>query len=245
MSWSARLLTAAAVAALVVPLTACVPTAGPEGPAGPAGAAGTQGEQGPVGETGPSGADGAPGAPGAPGATGSAGARGPAGPAGPTGATGPTGPQGPAGPAGTSASVSAALFFALMPPDNAATVAPGTAVDFPQDGPGTGSAAMRVNASTFALAETGIYRVSVQVSVSEAGQLVLALDGIELGYTVSGRATGTSQITLTTLVETTTDGQVLSVRNPASNAAALTITPLAGGTEPVSATLVIELIEAS
>lgn len=132
-----------------------------------------------------------------------------------------------------------------MPPDNAATVAPGTEVDFPQDGPVTGSAALRVNASTFSLAETGIYRVSVQVSVSEAGQLVLVLDGIELDYTVSGRATGTSQITLTTLVETTTDGQVLSVRNPASNAAALTITPLAGGTEPVSATLLIELIEAS
>ena len=30
-------------------------------------------------------------------------------------------------------------FFALMPPDNAATVAPGTDVSFPQDGPTSGT----------------------------------------------------------------------------------------------------------
>lgn len=35
---------------------------------------------------------------------------------------------------------------------------------------------------------------------------------------------------------------VLTVRNPAGNAAALTITPLAGGTRPVSAHLVITQI---
>ena len=33
-----------------------------------------------------------------------------------------------------------------------------------------------------------------QVSVDEPGQMDLALNGTELGYTVSGRATGTTQI---------------------------------------------------
>ena len=47
------------------------------------------------------------------------------------GPTGPTGPQGATGEI-----LDFADFYALMPPDNAATVAPGTDVEFPQDGPG-------------------------------------------------------------------------------------------------------------
>ena len=75
-----------------------------------------------------------------------------------------------------------------MPPDNAATVAPGTDVSFPQDGPNSG--------------------VSAELIIDK----------------------------------TTTINSILTVRNPAGNAAALTITPLAGGTSPVSAHLVITQI---
>ena len=57
-----------------------------------------------------------------------------------------------------------------------------------------------------------------------------------------GRATGTSQIVGMAIVTTTTINSILTVRNPAGNAAALTITPLAGGTRPVSAHLVITQI---
>ena len=78
-----------------------------------------------------------------------------------------------------------------------------------------------------------------QVNVTEAGQLVIALNYAELAYTVSGRATGTSQIMQTSIITTTDESTQLSIRNPASEAAALTITPLAGGTEPVSAHLII------
>ncbi|MDF2596165.1 MAG: collagen triple helix repeat protein, partial [Clostridia bacterium] len=56
---------------------------------------------------------------------------------------------------------------------------------------------------------------------------------------VVGRATGTSQIVGMALVETSAINSILTVRNPAGNPAALTITPLAGGTRPVSAHLVI------
>ena len=41
------------------------------------------------------------------------------------------------------------------------------------------------------------------------------------------------------IVTTTTINSVLTVRNPANNSTALTITPLAGGTQPVSAHLVV------
>ena len=77
------------------------------------------------------------------------------------------------------------------------------------------------------------------VPVDEAGQLILTLNGDDLEYTVVGRAAGASQIIGMAIIETTTVDSVITGRNPAGNAAALTITPLAGGTRPVSAHLVI------
>lgn len=186
---------------------------GPVGPQGPAGEAGLAGPQGPVGEAGP------------------------AGPQGPAGETGPVGPQGPAGGV-----LGFADFYAIMPPDNAATVAPGTDVSFPQDGPNSGTGIARSGSDAFTLAEIGIYQVLFQVSVTEAGQLILTLNGEDLAYTVAGRATGTSQIVGMAIVETTAVNSVLTVRNPEGTAAALSITPLAGGTRPVSAHLVITQI---
>ncbi len=130
-----------------------------------------------------------------------------------------------------------------MPPDNAATVAPGTDVSFPQDGPNSGGGIARSGPDSFNLAEIGTYQVLFQVSVTEAGQLILTLNGEDLAYTVAGRATGTSQIIGMAIVETTVINSVLTVRNPEGTAAALTITPLAGGTRPVSAHLVITQIQ--
>jgi hypothetical protein len=132
-----------------------------------------------------------------------------------------------------------------MPIDNVYTVAPGSAVSFPHSGPTTSTGITRISDSTFVLATPGVYRVSFTVSVDEAGQLILTLDGLELPYTVTGRATGMSPISLTTLVTTTSANQTLEVSNPSGNSNALTITPLAGGTQPVSATLLIELVKAS
>ena len=130
-----------------------------------------------------------------------------------------------------------------MPPDNAATVAAGTDVSFPQDGPNNGTDITRLGADSFQLGPIGTYQVFFEVSVTEAGQLILTLNGADLPYTVVGRATGTSQIIGMALVETTTENSVLTVRNPEGTAEALTITPLAGGVRPVSAHLVIVQIQ--
>ena len=123
--------------------------------------------------------------------------------------------------------------------DAAGPVAPGTAVTFPQDGPTSGTI-VRLGASTFDLPNIGTYRVAFSVSVTEAGQLVLDLNGAELAYTVYGRATGTSQIAGVALVTTATVNSVLAIHNPAGESTALTITPLAGGTDPAVASLVID-----
>jgi hypothetical protein len=85
--------------------------------------------------------------------------------------------------------------------------------------------------------------MSFNVPVIEAGQLTLTLNGVELSYTVTGRATGTTPISGESLVQTTVVNSVLSVRNPAANGNALTITPLAGGDEPGSATLIVQQLQ--
>ncbi|MBO5102809.1 MAG: hypothetical protein J6C13_01810 [Clostridia bacterium] len=126
-----------------------------------------------------------------------------------------------------------------MPPDNSATIAVGTDVNFPQDGPTSGTDITRTGPNTFNLGLVGIYQIFFNVCVSEAGQLILTLNGADLDYTVVGRTTGTSDIIEMSLVTTTTTNSILTVRNPAINSTALTITPLAGGTRPVSAHLVI------
>jgi hypothetical protein len=132
-----------------------------------------------------------------------------------------------------------------MPPDNAATVAVGADLEFPQDGPTSATTITRISPSSFNLAEVGTYLVEFQASVDEAGQLILTLDGVDLAYTVSGRATGTNQIVGMVLVTTTTPNSVLTVRNPAGNSTALTITPNAGGTRAASAHLVIVQLNGS
>jgi hypothetical protein len=111
-------------------------------------------------------------------------------------------------------------------------------VDFPQDGPASGTI-VRLGPDTFSLPIAGTYEVTFQVSVTEAGQLAIALNGSELAYTVSGRATGTSQLVGTALVTTVVPFSILGIENPPGSPTALTITPLAGGTQPVSAHLVI------
>jgi hypothetical protein len=75
-------------------------------------------------------------------------------------------------------------------------------------------------------------------------QLAIALDSgggmVELLYTVYGRATGTSQIAGDALITTTAASSKVELRNPAGNTPALTITPLAGGTHPAVASVVIQ-----
>lgn len=227
-------------------------TSGATGSAGAAGLTGTTGSTGLVGLTGAAGATGSAGEVGLAGAGGTTGSTGLTGVIGETGSTGPmglngtTGSAGPTGPEGAPALSAYAEFYALMPPDNAATVGAGVPVEFPLDGPTTGIITRREGSSSteFVLPDIGTYRVAFSVSVTEPGQLVLALDSgtgmVELPYTLYGRATGTSQISGEALVTTTVAHSALELRSPRVNTPALTITPDAGGTHPVVASIVIQ-----
>jgi hypothetical protein len=223
------------------------------GPAGPIGTTGATGDIGPAGSAGAAGATGATGDIGPAGATGATGAIGPAGPIGATGAkgdTGATGAAGAAGATGPSGNLGYADFYALQGADNPGTIAVGNPVLFPENGPTSGYIVRGTgvtSTSSFVLPAIGTYEVMFQVSVIEPGQLVLGLNSgsgvVEQAYSVVGRATGTSQIVGICLVTTTVANSELSVRNPAGNSTALTITPTAGGASNVSAHLVIMRIQ--
>ena len=138
--------------------------------------------------------------------------------------------------------MAAADFYALQgggADDNPATVAVGGPVLFPRTGSVVGTGITSTSSSTFQLSSIGTYRIDFQVSISEAGQLGLAIGGNLLTASVVGRATGTSQIVGTCLLTTVVVNEVVSVVNPSGNSTALTVTPLAGGANTVSAHLVI------
>lgn len=164
---------------------------------------------------------------------------GPRGPQGIPGATGPQGPQGATGPQGPAGGVLGfADFYALMPSDNPTAIAAGADIAFPQQAAIGGTSITRVSDSSFALVEAGTYQVIFTAAAAEAGQLVLTLNGTEVPYTVTGRSAVDSPITGVSII-TAPAGAVLTVRNPAASAASLTLTPSAGGTDPVSAHLTI------
>lgn len=126
-----------------------------------------------------------------------------------------------------------------MPDDNAVHIAIAGDVNFPNDCPFLGTDIIRLGPSSFDLATIGTYQILFNVSITEAAQLVVTLNGNELAYTVVGRATGTSQIVGMCLIQTLSISNTLTIRNPAASAAAITITPLAGGADSVSAHLMI------
>jgi hypothetical protein len=135
------------------------------------------------------------------------------------------------------------MFYGNAPGDYAATIAVGANMDFPRAGPTAAIGITRTGPGTFQLATIGKYRVSWQASINEPGQLQLTttlMGGSVFPGSTVGRATGTTQIVGETTIQTTSADQIISVTNPATNSAALTVTPIAGGASAVSPTLVIE-----
>jgi hypothetical protein len=129
-----------------------------------------------------------------------------------------------------------------MPGDNLGVVPVGEAVDFPQDGPSTSTDIARDPSGGFRLDTAGVYRVTFQVPIDEAGRLVVALNATGLAYTTTGRSTGTVAIGLTTLVHAAA-ADVLTIRNPTGSSSALTVSQsTAGGYS--TASLLIELVKA-
>jgi hypothetical protein len=138
----------------------------------------------------------------------------------------------------TSSITTFAEFYALMPGDNTVTIAAGSPIEFPRNGP-TNGIITRINASQFNIPLVGIYLVRWKVTIAEAGQLILQLNGTDIASSVVGRATGENQIEGESMVTTTLPNMVLTLSNPSGNPVSLTLSQNAGGIRPVSANLII------
>lgn len=172
---------------------------------------------------------------------------GPKGATGATGATGPAGAAGPPGPPGPPAPPPVPLAFAhfyhvvtALDP----TVAVGAPFTFDVAGPSQVPLQIvsQAGGTRFLLVPAGVYKVEFEASISEAGQMSAWVDSgagfLEVPNSVAGRATGTSQISKSFLM-TAVANALLEIRNPAGNAVALTLTPIAGGTHAPSINLTI------
>jgi hypothetical protein len=143
-----------------------------------------------------------------------------------------------------------AQFFGISSqfglPDYSGTIAPGAACPFPEVGPTSGALTppTQLSPTTFQLPNAGVYHVQWQVPITEANaELGIALDGALLiaPVCVAGRAAAGAQVVGDFLFTTATP-HVLSVINPVGAPAPLTVTPKAGGSNAVSATLLIQQI---
>ena len=135
-----------------------------------------------------------------------------------------------------------AEFYATMPPNNLFTIPPGSAIEFPNAGPSSDPAITMISPDSYELAAIGTYMVSWQASINEPAQLGIELNGAIIPHTIVGRGTGTSQIVGNSLISTSSIFSVLRVINPFGNSLSYTLTPNAGGSNPVSASLIITRI---
>ena len=137
-----------------------------------------------------------------------------------------------------------------MPSDNPSAITGGSAIEFPNDGE-TNGVITRDSTTIFNLPTIGTYRVSFHTTITGDGQLVVGLNSgsgvVQQAKTVVGitnvqdTITFNNQLNNTCLIRTTTTNSKLTVRNPAGNAS-ITLTASAGGTQPISAGLLIERI---
>jgi hypothetical protein len=222
---------------------------GATGATGPAGGTGTTGATGATGSgvagatgaqgpTGPTGADGATGSTGSTGTTGSTGI---AGSTGSTGAQGPTGPTGSAGSTGATGATGASGLptYAYIYNTDGEAVALQADVNFDFSGPLNGFT--HPTPATLVVGTTGVYRVEFILSVVEPNQFALTRNGVAVPEGIYGSGAGT-QTNAGQLIVTLTAGDVLTLRNHTS-AAAATMQIIAGGTEAnVNASLLVERV---
>jgi hypothetical protein len=131
-------------------------------------------------------------------------------------------------------------YYALMMSDNPMPISPGSAIEFPHDGP-TNGIIKRLSTSQFLLQNVGTYLINWQICTLQPAQLVLALNNgcgvVELLNTVVGTTSTESQIVGSRIINTSVQNTILSVLNPSNSVNPITLSVMTGGTNPVSASI--------
>jgi len=200
------------------------------------GTTGTTGLPGTTGTTGFAGTTGTTGATGVTGSTGTAGATGATGGIGATGAAGATGATGPAGGVSEYAYIYNLTGYA---------VAVEADILFDSNGPITAGFLHTPGSSMITIVNAGTYKIQFSVSAVEPNQFALFINGGLVGGTVYGSGAGTQQNMGMAIVTDVAAGDILTLRNHTSAAAAtlqsVPAEPPAGGTAAnTNASIIIE-----
>lgn len=205
----------------------------------PPGQRGLSGDQGPPGEKGDKGEQGLEGEQGI---KGDKGEKGDKGDQGLEGKQGIKGEQGIPGPSGNNI-VSA--YYCIMPPDNPEDIRSGEFIKFPNTY-FESSSIIRSTSSIFNLINVGFYEIKFVVNVTQTAQIIVCLDdgsGFKQQYNmVSGRNSGSTQLTGQFIFQTFTPNTKLCLSNPLENNTPIKITETAGGTLPECCTLFISYL---
>jgi hypothetical protein len=130
-------------------------------------------------------------------------------------------------------------LFYLLSGASAPVVLVGDPILFNFDGPTTHRIIRNggTSPSEFVLPDIGFYEVFWQANIASAAQLELQLNGSQVADTVIGRATADNQLVGDVLIQTTLINEILTINNPGLSQ--IIITGNAGGSQPVSAVLLI------
>jgi len=145
-----------------------------------------------------------------------------------------TGAQGDPGPVGT---LEMADFYGTVASSG---ISSGHAVPFAQNGPASGNIT-RISDTSFQLGTVGIYEITMHVPIQNNGQVVVAVNNVELAYTVAGESNSSNNVSIVqkVFVQTTIPNPLLEIRYPAANTGTMKVVNSLGGNATVSAHLVI------
>ncbi len=194
---------------------------GRDGKNGEDGKKGKDGRDGKRGKTGKTGKDGAVGKDGAPGKDGT------------DGKDGLDGKDGKDGLDGKDGITVYANFYGLQPLNQIPVVTPGSPVEFPNNGPTTNNIT-RLTTGTFNVDLSGNYLISFNLTVVEAAEVVLVLNGVELPETVVARSTGETQLSGNFIINIPQSNSVLSLNNASNTPFNLSSNSNTGSTKPLS-----------
>ena len=131
--------------------------------------------------------------------------------------------------------------YALMPTDNSTAIASGASIAFPRQGPVSGTGFVQVSPTQLTLPHIGTYEVTVNAVINVPAQLIATLNGAPVASTVTGKDISGSNLQGSFLITTLLPNSILTIQN--ASAGAITLVAAAGGTNPVSAQLIVKLLK--
>lgn len=129
-------------------------------------------------------------------------------------------------------------FYAMMEPDNPNPITPGSAIDFPNNGPSINI--VRSSSSSFIIPDIATYEIKFSLSSGSINQLGVRLNGIKVSNTIISQNTSGIIMSGSYFITTTSLNSIIEIVNFSPPGGDLVM--LSSSTIPISAWLIIKKI---